>query len=60
MATVLIVDDSRTSRRILKNILIENDFEIAGEAEDGQSGYEKYIELEGAAHRPLFRGRKKH
>lgn len=45
MATVLIVDDSRTSRRILKNILIENDFEIAGEAEDGQAGYEKYIEL---------------
>lgn len=45
MATVLIVDDSRTSRRILKNILIENEFEIAGEAEDGQSGYEMYIEL---------------
>lgn len=45
MATVLIVDDSRTSRRILKNILVENNYEIAGEAEDGQSGYEKYIEL---------------
>ena len=36
MAKILIVDDSRTSRRILKNILIEN----------GQIGYEKFIELE--------------
>ncbi len=45
MATVLIVDDSRTSRRILRNILTENGYEIVGEASDGQSGYEKYIEL---------------
>lgn len=45
MATVLIVDDSRTSRRILRNILTENGYEIAGEAENGQIGYEKYIEL---------------
>lgn len=45
MATVLIVDDSRTSRRILRNILTENGFEIVGEAENGQIGYEKYIEL---------------
>lgn len=45
MATVLIVDDSRTSRRILKNILTENGYEIIGEASDGQIGYEKYIEL---------------
>ncbi|MCM1244370.1 MAG: response regulator [Roseburia sp.] len=45
MATVLIVDDSRTSRRILKNILTENGYKIIGEASDGQIGYEKYIEL---------------
>lgn len=45
MATVLIVDDSRTSRRILKNILTENGYEVIGEAQDGQAGYEKYIEL---------------
>lgn len=45
MATVLIVDDSRTSRRILKNILTESGYEVVGEASDGQSGYEKYIEL---------------
>lgn len=46
MTKVLIIDDSRTSRRILRNILTENNFEIAGEAEDGQAGYEKYIELD--------------
>ena len=45
MATVLIVDDSKTSRRILKNILIENGYEIIGEATDGKIGYEKYIEF---------------
>lgn len=45
MATILIVDDSRTSRRILRNILTENGYEVVGEAENGQVGYEKYIEL---------------
>ena len=45
MAKVLIVDDSRTSRRILRNILIENGHEVIGEADNGQLGYEKYIEL---------------
>lgn len=46
MAKVLIVDDSRTSRRILRNILEEHGHEIVGEAENGQIGYEKYIELD--------------
>ena len=45
MAKILIVDDSRTSRRILRNILTENGHEVVGEAENGQIGYEKYIEL---------------
>lgn len=45
MAKVLIVDDSRTSRRILRNILQENGHEVVAEAENGQLGYEKYIEL---------------
>lgn len=45
MATVLIVDDSRTSRRILKNILSDNGYEVVGEAADGQDGYEQYIRL---------------
>ncbi|MCH5264720.1 MAG: response regulator [Lachnospiraceae bacterium] len=46
MAKVLIVDDSRTSRRMLRNILSEHGHEVVGEAENGQVGYEKFIELE--------------
>ena len=36
MAKILIVDDSRTSRRMLRNILVENGHEVIGEAENGQ------------------------
>ena len=43
MAKILIVDDSRTSRRMLRNILVENGHEVIGEAENGQIGFEKYI-----------------
>ncbi len=45
MAKILIVDDSRTSRRILKNIIESNGYEVAGEAENGQDGLDKYLEL---------------
>lgn len=45
MATVLIVDDSRTSRRILRNMLEANGYSILGEAENGEIGYLKYKEL---------------
>ena len=45
MARILIVDDSRTSRRILSNILSQAGHEIVSEAQNGQIGYEKYIEL---------------
>lgn len=45
MAKVLIVDDSRTSRKILRNILQEKGYEIIDEADNGQLGYEKYVEL---------------
>ncbi len=45
MAKILIVDDSRTSRRVLRNILTENGHEVIGEAGDGQEGYEKFAEL---------------
>jgi len=45
MATVLIVDDSRTSRRILKNLLEKNGFNVVGDAENGEAGYMKYKEL---------------
>lgn len=45
MATVLIVDDSRTSRKILKGILENAGYEVVGEATNGQEGYERYVEL---------------
>lgn len=45
MATILIVDDSRTSRRILRGILENAGYTILGEATNGQEGYDRYIEL---------------
>ncbi len=45
MAKILIVDDSRTSRKILKGILENAGYEVVGEATNGQEGYEKYVEL---------------
>ena len=45
MANILIVDDSRTSRKILKRILEEAGHTIIGEAVDGEDGYLKYQEL---------------
>lgn len=45
MAGILIIDDSRTSRRILRNILEEEGFVIVGEAANGEEGYIKYAEL---------------
>lgn len=45
MANFLIVDDSRTSRKILKSILENAGHSVIGEATNGQEGYDKYIEL---------------
>ncbi len=45
MSKVLIVDDSRTSRKILKGILEGAGHEVIGEAVDGQDGINKYKEL---------------
>lgn len=45
MATILIVDDSRTSRKILRGILETAGFTIVGEATNGQEGYDKFVEL---------------
>ena len=45
MANILIVDDSRTSRRILRGILEGDGHTIVGEAKDGQEGYDMYAEL---------------
>lgn len=45
MATALIVDDSKTSRRILGDILRDMGLEVAGEAVNGEDGFVKYKEL---------------
>lgn len=45
MKNILIVDDSRTSRKILKGILENSGYEIVAEATNGQEGYEKYVEF---------------
>lgn len=42
MARILIVDDSKTSRKILRNILEEAGHEVVEEAVDGQDGIDKY------------------
>ncbi len=46
MAKILIVDDSRTSRKILRSILTDNGHEIIGEAVNGQDAIEKFTELQ--------------
>lgn len=45
MAKILIVDDSRTSRKMLKQILEDAGHVVIGEAVDGEDGYIKYQEL---------------
>lgn len=44
MANILIVDDSRTSRRILRGILESDGHTIICEAVNGQEGYDMYKE----------------
>ncbi|MGN1180625.1 MAG: response regulator [Suilimivivens sp.] len=45
MAKILIVDDSRTSRKILRGILEEAGHEVIDEAVNGDEGFIKYKEL---------------
>ncbi|HHT87974.1 MAG TPA: response regulator [Clostridiales bacterium] len=45
MAKILIVDDSKTSRRILKNILEANGHTVIGEAINGKEAVDKFKEL---------------
>ncbi|MBR1567782.1 MAG: response regulator [Lachnospiraceae bacterium] len=45
MANILIVDDSRTSRKILRGILESAGFTIVAEATNGVEGYDKYVEF---------------
>lgn len=45
MAKILIVDDSRTSRKILKEIFEGGGHEIVGEASNGEEGVIRFKEL---------------
>lgn len=45
MYKVLIVDDSRTSRRMLREVLNEMGMEVIGEAVNGEEGFVKYKEF---------------
>ncbi len=45
MAKILIVDDSKTSRRFLRNMLEKAGHEIVYEAANGREGVDKYKEL---------------
>lgn len=45
MKKVLIVDDAAFMRVSIKNMLVKNGFEIAGEAENGKIAIQKYQEL---------------
>ncbi len=45
MATVLIVDDSKTSRKMLGDVLRNMGLEVIGEAVNGEDGFLKYKEL---------------
>lgn len=45
MANILIVDDSRTSRRMLRAVLEGLGHTIIGEAVNGEDGFVKYKEL---------------
>jgi len=45
MKTVLIVDDSSLSRRLIRNIVSKNGYDVVGEAMNGRLGFEMYKEL---------------
>ncbi|MCR4618041.1 MAG: response regulator [Lachnospiraceae bacterium] len=45
MGGILIVDDSKTSRKLLRELLEDNGFTIVGEAENGEEGYQMYKAL---------------
>ena len=45
MSRILIVDDAAFMRMIIKGILTKQDFEIAGEASDGEQAVQVYKEV---------------
>lgn len=46
MAKILIIDDSKTSRKVLRNILEENGHNVIGEAVNGEEGLELFKKLQ--------------
>lgn len=46
MKKILIVDDSRVSRKMLGNMLEKSGFEVVAEAINGKEGYELFAKLE--------------
>ena len=42
MASVIIVDDSSVNRKLLRNILEAEGYEVIGEAVNGKEGYEEF------------------
>lgn len=45
MITALLVDDSEFMRELLKTIISKHQIQVIGEADNGQTGVEKYKEL---------------
>lgn len=45
MKKILVVDDAKVIRMVIKQILTKNGYEIAGEAGNGREALEKYKEL---------------
>ena len=45
MHTAIIIDDSKTSRSVLRTILEKNGYEIVAEAANGEEGFEEYCDL---------------
>ncbi len=45
MKSVLIVDDSRVSRKMISKLVESNGFSVAAECVNGKEGYEQYVKL---------------
>ena len=45
MANILIIDDSKTSRKVLKNLLQTDGHQIVAEAVNGEDGIKKFVEF---------------